>query len=67
MHGWSEQPYRWSFRCGPSLSWVGFGLLSLGSASAVLAQEPVRADTIALDTTRVRRLPEINVTRTTEP
>ena len=67
MHGWSEQPYRWSFKCAPSLSWVGFGLLSLGSASAVIAQEPVRADTIALDTTRVRRLPEINVTRTTEP
>jgi iron complex outermembrane receptor protein len=45
---------------------VGSGLLSLVSASAVLAQEPVR-DTIALDSSRVRRLPEINVTRTTEP
>jgi iron complex outermembrane receptor protein len=43
------------------------GLLSLVSASAVLAQEPVRADTIALDTSRVRRLPELNVTRTAEP
>jgi iron complex outermembrane receptor protein len=33
----------------------------------MLAQEPVRTDTIGLDTSRVRRLPEINVTRTTEP
>jgi iron complex outermembrane receptor protein len=40
--------------------------LSLLLASAALAQEPVR-DTIALDTTRVRQLPEINVTRTAEP
>jgi len=55
MHGWT-----------PSLGLVGVGLLSLVSASAVLAQEPVR-DTIALDTTRVRQLPEINVTRTAEP
>ena len=67
MHGWSEQPHRWSLKCARSLSWVGLGLLSLGWSSAVFAQEPVRADTIALDTTRVRRLPEINVTRTTEP
>lgn len=55
MHGWT-----------PSLGSVGFGLLSLVSASALLAQEPVR-DTAALDTTRVRQLPEINVTRTAEP
>jgi iron complex outermembrane receptor protein len=32
-----------------------------------MAQEPVRPDTTALDTTQVRRLPEINVTRTAEP
>lgn len=55
MHGWT-----------PSLGSVGFGLLSLVSAPALLAQEPVR-DTAALDTTRVRQLPEINVTRTAEP
>jgi iron complex outermembrane receptor protein len=67
MHGWSALPQRWSFKCPASLSSVGLGLLSLVSASAVLAQEPVRPDTVALDTNRVRRLPEINVTRTTEP
>ena len=67
MHGWSELPHRWNTKYAASLSSVGFGLLSLVSASAVLAQEPVGADTIAQDTSRVRRLPEINVTRTAEP
>ncbi len=67
MHGWSALPHRWSLKCALSLSWVRWALLSLVSASAVLAQEPVRGDTIALDTSRVRQLPEINVTRTTEP
>ncbi len=67
MHGWSELPRRWSFKCARSVSTAGLGLLSLVSASAVLAQEPVRPDTTGLDTNRVRRLPEINVTRTAEP
>ena len=67
MHRWSELPHRWSVKCAASLSSAGLGVLSLVSASAVLAQEPVRADTMALETSRVRRLPEINVTRTAEP
>ena len=67
MHRWSEPPHGWSLKCAPWLSPVCFGMLSLVWASVVLAQEPVRRDTIALDTSRVRRLPEINVTRTTEP
>jgi iron complex outermembrane receptor protein len=47
---------------------VTVGLLSLILTSMMAAQEPVRPDTAApLDTTRVRRLPEINVTRTAEP
>jgi iron complex outermembrane receptor protein len=45
----------------------GLGLLSLVSTTPGSAQEPVRPDTSALDTTRVRQLPEINVTRTREP
>jgi iron complex outermembrane recepter protein len=43
------------------------GLLPSLLASAVSAQEPVRADTTVIDTSRVYRLPEINVTRTAEP
>ncbi|HWN17698.1 MAG TPA: TonB-dependent receptor [Gemmatimonadales bacterium] len=66
MHGWCELARRWRTKYLPSLSPAVLGLLSLLFASAALAQEPVR-DTIALDTTRVRRLPEINVTRTAEP
>ncbi|MEA2724991.1 MAG: iron complex outerrane recepter protein, partial [Gemmatimonadales bacterium] len=66
MHGWCELARRWSTKYPQSLSPAALGLLSLFWASAALAQEPVR-DTIALDTTRVRRLPEINVTRTAEP
>ncbi|MGZ8391461.1 MAG: TonB-dependent receptor family protein [Gemmatimonadales bacterium] len=65
MHGWCELVRRWSITY-PSSSPTAFGLLSLLLASTALAQEPVR-DTIGLDTTRVRQLPEINVTRTAEP
>jgi iron complex outermembrane receptor protein len=46
---------------------LGVGLLCLLPGSRAAGQEPVRPDTTALDTTRVRRLPEINVTRTAEP
>src|SRR5688572_7217589 len=46
---------------------LGVGLLCLLPGSRAAGQEPVRRDTIALDTTRVRQLPEINVTRTAEP
>lgn len=67
MHRWSELPHGWSLKRVAPLSSIGLGLLSVVSTSAVLAQEPVRADTIGLDTSRVRRLPEINVTRTAEP
>ncbi len=67
MHRWSELPHRWSLKYPASLSSGGLGLLSLVSASALFAQEPVRPDTVAPDTSRVRRLPEINVTRTAEP
>ncbi|HEY8197535.1 MAG TPA: TonB-dependent receptor [Gemmatimonadales bacterium] len=66
MQGWRELVRRWSIKYLPLLSPTALGLLSLLLASAALAQEPVR-DTIALDTTRVRQLPEINVTRTAEP
>jgi iron complex outermembrane receptor protein len=39
----------------------------LANASTAVAQEPVPADSAARDTTKVRRLPEITVTRTAEP
>lgn len=67
MHGWSELHRRWSLKSTASLISAGFALLSPSMASMVLAQEPVRADTVAVDTGRVRRLPEINVTRSLEP
>src|SRR5215210_3528498 len=43
------------------------GLLPYILVSGASAQEPVRADTTVTDTSRVYRLPEINVTRTAEP
>jgi iron complex outermembrane receptor protein len=50
----------WTVVLGP------FCILTMSSQG--VGQEPVRPDTSArLDTTRVRRLPDINVTRTTEP
>jgi iron complex outermembrane receptor protein len=67
MDRWSELTYRWSFNRWSSVSSGGIGLLSLIWASGLLAQEPARPDTTGLDTTRVRQLPEINVTRTAEP
>ncbi|MDQ3222539.1 MAG: TonB-dependent receptor [Gemmatimonadota bacterium] len=67
MHGWSELPNRGAFQFTASSGLVAFGLLSLAPGSPAVAQEPVRPDTIALDTSRVRQLPEINVTRTAEP
>lgn len=43
------------------------GLRLLATGSLAVAQEPVPADTTARDTTKVRQLPEITVTRTPEP
>jgi iron complex outermembrane receptor protein len=43
------------------------GLLPYILASTASAQEPSRADTTVIDTSRAYRLPEINVTRTAEP
>src|SRR4051812_833946 len=43
------------------------GVLPYILVSGASAQEPVRADTTVTDTSRVYRLPEINVTRTAEP
>src|SRR3954463_5588155 len=43
------------------------GLLPYILVSGASAQEPVRADTTVIDSSRVYRLPEINVTRTAEP
>ena len=67
MHGRNELLHRQSLNRAASLRSLWFGMLSLVAAAPVLAQEPVQADTVALDTSRVRRLPEINVTRTAEP
>ena len=67
MHGWSELPPRWGLKRVVGLSPACLGLLRLVSATAVFAQEPARPDTIGLDTTQIRQLPEINVTRTREP
>jgi iron complex outermembrane recepter protein len=47
--------------------WRLIGLVSCALVSQVSAQEPVKPDTVGRDTTRVYRLPDINVTRTTEP
>ena len=46
---------------------MSVGVLGCILVSGVSAQEPVRADTTARDTSRVYQLPEINVTRTAEP
>jgi iron complex outermembrane recepter protein len=46
---------------------VFFGLWILGSGSPARAQEPAQADTSARDSTKIRKLPEITVTRTPEP
>jgi iron complex outermembrane recepter protein len=48
---------------------LGPSLLAVGSPSILLGQEPSRADTLGLDSSKVRRLPEIkvSVTRTEEP
>ena len=39
----------------------------LPASSLALAQEPAQADTSVRDSTKVRKLPEITVTRTPEP
>jgi iron complex outermembrane recepter protein len=46
---------------------VLIGAGSLGTGSLAWAQEPAPTDTSARDSTRIRRLPEITVTRTPEP
>jgi iron complex outermembrane recepter protein len=48
---------------------LGLSLLAGGSPPDLLAQEPARSDTLLVDSTRVRQLPEIkvSVTRTEEP
>lgn len=46
---------------------MGVATVGLLAGSRLSGQEPVGPDSIALDTTRVRRLPEINVTRTAAP
>jgi iron complex outermembrane receptor protein len=50
------------WRAGPAI-----GLLLVVMAPAAGAQEPVGADTVARDSARVRKLPEITVTRVPEP
>jgi iron complex outermembrane recepter protein len=50
------------WRAGPAI-----GLLLVVTAPAAGAQEPVGADTVSRDSARVRRLPEITVTRAPEP
>ncbi len=67
MHGRSDLPRRRTFQYTVTTSLVALSLLSMVPGSPAVAQEPVRPDTTALDTSRVRRLPEINVTRTAEP
>lgn len=52
---------------GPAIGSLVLGVLSCVLASAVYAQEPARPDTVVVDTSRITRLPEINVTRTAEP
>ncbi len=65
MHRWSRL---WTVR---SYGWrMVVGLSSLAPGAPVLAQEPVPTpDTTATDTSRVRELPELNVTvtRSAEP
>lgn len=46
---------------------VTIALIALGRAPLSWAQEPVRADTSAVDTSRVRQLPELKVTVTRAP
>jgi len=68
MRGRSDLSHRCTFPFPAFSSLVTLGwLLIVGTGLPVAAQEPVRADTTALDTSRVRQLPEINVTRTAEP
>jgi iron complex outermembrane receptor protein len=50
------------WRVGPAI-----GLLLVVTAPAAGAQEPVGADTVSRDSARVRKLPEITVTRVPEP
>jgi iron complex outermembrane receptor protein len=50
------------WRAGPAI-----GLLLVVTAPAAGAQEPVGADTVSRDSARVRKLPEITVTRAPEP
>jgi iron complex outermembrane recepter protein len=64
MHG-SQPPQ--PFKYGAARSSLVLGLLSCVLASAVYSQEPARPDTVVVDTSRITRLPEINVTRTAEP
>jgi iron complex outermembrane receptor protein len=60
----SELPYRSTFDRSVSLTTVIFGLWSLVVPSEAPAQEPVVPDTSTVDTSRVRQLPELNVTVT---
>jgi iron complex outermembrane recepter protein len=66
MHGRSDLPHRTTYQYA-TICLVAAGLLTMAPVSTAVAQEPVRPDTTAIDTSRVRRLPEINVTRTAEP
>lgn len=63
----SELPFRLTLinRCGSPALRVAF--LTLVQVSRVLAQQPVGPDSASRDTTRVRQLPEINVTVTRAP
>jgi iron complex outermembrane receptor protein len=67
MHGRNDLPHCRTFQHAATASLLALGVLTLAAGSPAMAQEPVRPDTTALDTTQVRRLPEINVTRTAEP
>ena len=67
MQGRNEPPHRCTFQHAATSSLVALALLAMAEGSPVAAQEPVRPDTAAADTTQIRRLPEINVTRTAEP
>ena len=60
--------HRWTGLTGSAPKALGLGFLALVWGSIVSAQEPVKADTVR-DTSRVRELPELNVTvtRTAEP
>src|SRR5688500_9588801 len=64
MFRWSELPDSSTFNRSVSLTTVLLGLWSLVAPLAAPAQEPVAPDTSAVDTGRVRQLPELNVTVT---